>query len=50
MLAHMERARQSGKRIGRPRVIDEPGFEAKFSEVVDPPCKGLPGSNRIIQT
>ena len=35
MLAGMERARQNGKRIGRPRVSDEPGFEARFSEVVE---------------
>jgi DNA invertase Pin-like site-specific DNA recombinase len=26
----MERARQSGKRIGRPRVIDNPGFTERF--------------------
>ena len=31
----MERARDSGKRIGRPRVSDEPGFEESFSEVVE---------------
>ena len=31
----MERARQLGKRIGRPRVSDEPGFEESFSEVVE---------------
>ena len=33
--AGMERARQSGKRIGRPRVSDEPGFEETFSRVVE---------------
>lgn len=33
--AGMERARQSGKRIGRPRVSGEPGFESRFSEVVE---------------
>ncbi len=31
----MERARDSGKRIGRPRVSDEPGFEKRFGEVVE---------------
>ena len=31
----MERARQGGKRIGRPRVSDEAGFEERFSEVVE---------------
>ena len=35
VLAGMERARQLGKRIGRPRVSDEPGFEESFSEVVE---------------
>ncbi len=35
MLAGMERARQRGKRIGRPRVSDEPGFEERFKEVVE---------------
>ena len=32
--AGMERARQSGKRIGRPRVSDEPGFIENFTEVL----------------
>jgi len=31
----MERARQDGKRIGRPKVSDEPGFEENFKEVVE---------------
>ena len=35
VLAGMERARQRGKRIGRPRVSDEPGFKARFKEVVE---------------
>jgi len=35
VLAGMERARQRGKRIGRPRVSDEPGFEERFKEVVE---------------
>ena len=35
VLAGMERARQRGERIGRPRVSDEPGFEARFSEVLE---------------
>ena len=35
MLEGMERAKQSGKRIGRPKVSDEPGFEESFSEVVE---------------
>ena len=30
----MERARQKGKRIGRPRVRERPGFEQRFIEVV----------------
>lgn len=30
----MERARQQGKRIGRPRVRERPGFEQRFIEVV----------------
>lgn len=33
--AGMERARESGKRIGRPRVSDQSGFEQRFSEVVE---------------
>ena len=35
VLAGMERARQRGKRIGRPKVSDEPGFEERFNEVVE---------------
>ena len=31
----MERARVSGKRIGRPRVSDMPGFEENFKEVAE---------------
>ena len=34
VLDGMERARLSGKRIGRPRVSDEPGFTNRFDEVV----------------
>jgi hypothetical protein len=30
----MERARQRGKRIGRPQVKERPGFEQRFIEVV----------------
>lgn len=30
----MERARLRGKRIGRPRVSDQPGFNERFDEVV----------------
>ena len=29
----MERARQDGKRIGRPKVSDDPGFQENFDEV-----------------
>ena len=32
--AGMERARQNGKRIGRPRVSDEPGFDGRFDQVI----------------
>ncbi len=35
VLEGMERARRGGKRIGRPRVSDQPGFEQRFSEVVE---------------
>ena len=35
VLAGMERARRSGKRIGRPRVSDMPGFQENFKEVVE---------------
>jgi hypothetical protein len=31
----MERVRQSGKRIGRPRVSDAPGFDERFDEVIE---------------
>jgi transposase len=34
VLAGMERARQSGKRIGRPRVRERPDFDQRFIEVV----------------
>ena len=33
--AGMERAKKAGKRIGRPRVSDDPGFNERFDEVVD---------------
>ncbi len=33
--AGMARARESGKRIGRPRVSDMPGFEENFKEVAE---------------
>ena len=33
--AGMERAKQEGRRIGRPRVTDEPGFNERFDEVVE---------------
>ncbi len=33
--AGMERARQQGKRIGRPRISEQPEFEQRFAEVVD---------------
>ena len=33
--AGMERARQEGKRIGRPRVIERPGFGREFAQVVE---------------
>jgi len=44
VLAGMERARQGGKRIGRPRVSDEPGFEERFKEVVE--CLGTGAISR----
>jgi len=31
----MERAKQQGKRIGRPRVWERPEFEQKFAKVVE---------------
>ena len=31
----MERARQSGKHIGRPRVIDKPGFAERFDVALE---------------
>ena len=40
VVAGMERARQQGKHIGRPRVSDEPGFEKRFREVVERLGKG----------
>jgi len=33
--AGMERARQEGKRIGRPRVIERPGFGREFAQVME---------------
>ena len=33
--AGMERARQQGKRIGRPRVSERPGFGREFTQVVE---------------
>src|SRR5918992_925985 len=35
VLAGMERARQQGQRIGRPRVRERPQFEQRFIEVVE---------------
>ncbi len=35
VLAGMERARQQGKRIGRPRVSERPEFENQFAAVVE---------------
>ncbi len=35
VLAGMERARQQGKRIGRPRVSERPEFEQRFTAVVE---------------
>jgi transposase len=35
VLAGMERARQQGKRIGRPRVRERPEFEQRFTAVVE---------------
>ena len=35
VLAGMERARRNGKRIGRPRLSDMPGFEENFKEVAE---------------
>ncbi len=35
VLAGMERARQQGKRIGRPRVSERPEFEREFAQVVE---------------
>ena len=31
----MDRARQEGKRIGRPRVSERPGFGREFAKVVE---------------
>ena len=38
--AGMERARKKGKRIGRPRVIEMPGFKENFKQVVELIDKG----------
>ena len=35
VVAGMERARQQGKRIGRPRVSERPEFEQRFAAVVE---------------
>ncbi len=35
VVAGMERARQQGKRIGRPRISEQPEFEQRFAAVVD---------------
>ena len=35
VVAGMERARQRGKRIGRPRVNERPEFEKQFAAVVE---------------
>ena len=35
VLAGMDRARQQGKRIGRPRVSERPEFEQRFTEVLE---------------
>ena len=35
VVAGMERARQQGKRIGRPQVGERPGFEQRFTAVVE---------------
>ena len=34
-MAGMERARQQGKRIGRPRVSEQPEFEKLYTKVVE---------------
>jgi hypothetical protein len=41
VLAGMERAREQGKRIGRPRVRERPGFDQRFIQVVE--CIGPEG-------
>jgi putative DNA-invertase from lambdoid prophage Rac len=33
--AGMERARKEGHRIGRPRVIDRPGFKVRFGDILE---------------
>ena len=33
--AGMERARQHGKRIGRPKVTERPGFSQRFAEAME---------------
>jgi len=35
VLAGMERARQQGKRLGRPRVSEQPEFPQRFTAVVE---------------
>ena len=35
VVAGMERARQQGKRIGRPRVSERPEFEKLYTKVVE---------------
>ncbi len=35
VVAGMERARQQGKRIGRPRVCERPEFEQQYTKVVE---------------
>ena len=44
VLAGMERARQQGKRIGRPRVSERPEFAQRFTAVVE--CIGPGGLSR----
>ena len=41
VVAGMKRARQQGKRVGRPRVSERPGFEQRFAaavELIGPGC------------
>ena len=44
--AGMERARRSGKRIGRPKVSDAPGFQEDFKEVVELIEEGAPSRRK----